>query len=258
LVRGLYAANLGMTVQMKRMDVVSNNIANVNTTAFKKDSVATQSFAEELMKRLDDPGTRLYGHAVNVGKFTSGVFVDTVFTNFSSGPMRITENALDLAIDGDGFFVVQVADNRGRVSEKYTRDGTFTLAGDRLLTRDGARVVGADGSPVVIPEGFVSIDNNGAVFADGEYVNTLKLVDFKDKSTLRSARDNMYVTTADSEFIEAKGLVVQGALEGSNVNSALEMVDMITINRAYEANQRAILTIDATLGRAVNDLANKK
>jgi len=241
---------------MKRLDVVANNVANVNTTSYKKDSVATQSFAEELMKRLDDPGLQLFGHAVNIGKITSGVFVDTVFTNYASGSVIVTGNTLDLAITGDGFFAVDVAGPRG-VSEKYTRDGEFTLLNGRLVTRDGAAVIGTNGA-ITIPAGDITIDEDGNIYSNGEYVNTLKMVDFEDRSTLRSVKDTMFETTADSVFKEATGIVKQGALESSNVNSAREMVDMITVNRAYEANQRAIVTIDATLQRTVNDLGSKK
>ena len=246
-----------MTTQMKRMDVVANNVANVNTTGYKKDSVATQSFSEEFMKRLDDPGLRLFAHAVNIGKITSGVFVDTVFTNYASGSVNATGNSLDLAIAGEGFFAVETAGKNGSVSEKYTRNGEFTLANGRLVTRDGGSVIGQNGA-ITIPEGDISIDEGGNIFSNGEYVDKLKMVDFEDKSTLRSVRDTMFETTADSVFKNASGIVKQGALESSNVNSAREMVDMITVNRAYEANQRAILTIDSTLQRTVNDLANKR
>jgi len=245
-----------MITQMKRMDVVSNNVANVNSTGYKRDGVATQSFAEEFIKRLNDPGLQMYGGAVKLGKITSGVFVDTVFTNFASGSVNATGNALDLALMGDGFFAVEINTGSG-VSEKYTRNGEFTLADGRLVTRDGAAVLGQNGA-VTIPEGDITIDESGNIYSNGDYVDTLKLVDFEDRSTLRSIRDTMYETTADSVFKDASGTVCQSALESSNVNSAREMVDMITVNRAYEANQRSILTIDATLARTVNDLANKR
>jgi len=256
LVRGLYAAGLGMTTQLKKMDIVSHNIANVGTAGYKKDSVATQSFAEELMKRLHDPGLQIFGHAVNIGRITSGVFVDTVFTNYSSGSIVKTDNVLDLSIAGDGFFAVDVAGPGGRTAEKYTRDGQFTLADGRLLTRDGAAVLGVTG-PVTVPEGDIVIDPAGNIFVNGDYINSLRMVDFEDRSTLRSVKDNMFETTADSVFKPATGLVEQGSIESSNVNSAREMIEMITVNRVYEANQRSIVTIDNTLNKAVNEIANK-
>ena len=257
MVKGLYTAGLGMTTQWKRMDVVANNIANVNTTGYKKDSVATQSFSEEFIKRLNDPGTAMFGGPVTIGKMTKGVFVDTVFTSWAPGSVRVTENMFDLAIEGDGFFAVEVAGRNG-AAEKYTRDGEFTMVSGRLLTRDGAGVLGNNGA-ITLPEtSSVIIDEAGNIYADGVYVNTIKIVDFTDKSTLRSLHNNMFETTADSVFKDATGRIKQGAIESANVFSAIEMVDMITINRAYEANQRSILTIDNTLNRAVNDLGNKR
>ena len=248
-----------MTTQMKRLDVVANNVANVNTTGYKKDNVATQSFSEELMKRLNDPGLTMFGNAVPIGKITSGVFVDTVFTSYAPGSVRVTDNTFDLAIQGDGFFAVETTESNGSVGEKYTRDGEFTFAQGRLITRDGSSVLGTDNSAIRIPDAAsVVIDDYGNIYADGEFINTIKTVDFEDKTTLRSTKDNMFVTTADSVFKDMTGVIKQGALEASNVISAVEMVDMITINRAYESNQRAILAIDSTLARAVNDLGNKK
>jgi len=245
-----------MTTQMKRMDVVANNVANVNSTGFKKDSVATQSFAEEFMKRLNDPGLQMFGNAVKIGKMTSGVFVDTVFTNFTSGSITTTGNALDLAIMGDGFFAVEVYSGGG-ASEKYTRDGEFTLADGRLVTRDGSGVLGQSGV-VTIPDGDITIDERGNIYSNGVFVDTLRVVGFEDNSTLRSVKDTMFETTADSVKKDPQCIIEQTALERSNVNSAREMVDMITVNRAYEANQRSILTIDSTLQRTVNDIANKR
>ena len=258
MVRGLYTAQLGMTTQMKKLDVISNNIANVNTTGFKRDAIATQSFSEELMKRLNDPGPFSFGfrHAVPIGRITSGVFLDTVFTNFVSGSMVETGNALDLAIQGNGFFAVQVTNAAGSVSELYTRDGNFSLSNGQLVTSDGAAVVGSNG-PITIPDGHISIDEFGNIFANGEFVDTIRIVDFEDRSTLRSTKNNMFATTEDSVFMTAAGRVHQGALEGSNVNSAREMIEMITINRTYEANQRAITIIDNTLNRVVNDIARR-
>jgi flagellar basal-body rod protein FlgG len=247
-----------MSTQLKKMDVIANNIANVNTTGYKKDSIATQSFSEELMKRLNDPGPMPipFRYAVPIGKVTSGVFLDTVFTNFASGSLVETGNALDLAMHGNGFFTVSVSDAFGRQAEMYTRDGDFALLSGRLVTSDGSQVIGNNG-PITIPEGDISIDEFGNIFSNGEFIDTLRIVDFEDRSTLRSAKNNKFETTVDSVFTAPEGRVRQGSLEGSNVVPAREMIELISINRTYEASQRAIMTIDTTLNRAVNDIGSR-
>lgn len=257
MIRGLYTSALGMTSQMKKMDVISNNIANVNTAGFKKDTVVTRSFTEELMRRLDDPGDR--DHSVKVGNVSQGVFVDDVYTSFESGSLQNSGGALDLAISGAGFFAVSVMNRDGTATEKYTRDGAFTLTvSGTLVSKDGNPVIGENG-PLTIPapQGIITIDERGQVFSNDEYVDTVKMVDFEDTHTLRKIGDNYYSTTENSVEKPVTGTVVQGYLENSNVNSVREMVDMINISRVYEANQRMIVTIDTTLQRSANDLGRK-
>jgi len=243
---------------MKIMDVVANNIANVNTTSYKKDITVTRSFAEELTRRLDDPSTAAgtwtyYIHDLPVGKWSTGLFVDDVHTDFSSGSLQATNAPLDLAISGNGFFAVLTADG----NEMYTRDGSFTLAPDgTLMTAEGNRVLGRDGS-VVIHNGNIVIDNYGRIYSNSEYVDSLRTVDFEDYQTLRKQGDNLYKTTEDSNVIAFRGGVIQGYLENSNVNAVREMVDMINVSRLYEANQRMVSIHDQTLGKAVTEIGRK-
>jgi flagellar basal-body rod protein FlgG len=192
------------------------------------------------------------GGAVNIGKITPGVFVDTVFVNYSPGSLTNTDNPLDLAIQGEGFFTVNV-----NGQEMYTRDGSFTLLNGRLVTHDGSPVLGRNGA-IDLPNGEITIDEWGNIFVNAELIDTFRLTDFEDKSTLRSAKDNMFAITEDSVARAAEGTIKQGVIENSNVNSAREMIEMININRTYEASQRSIMTIDQTLQRAVNDIANRR
>lgn len=251
MIRGLYTSALGMITQMQRMDVVTNNIANVDTAGYKKDQVASQSFSEQLMKRINDPGLRLF-RDFPVGKVSQGVFVDDIYTDFSAGSLRQTNGSLDLSLNGQGFFCVNV-----NGSELYTRDGSFTLMSDgTLVTTDGGRVQGENGD-IVIPNGVISIDESGRIFSNDVYIDTLKLTDFTDKHTLRKDRDNYYRTTNESQITAFGGLVIQGYLENANVSSVKEMVEMITLSRAYETNSRMVTIHDATLNRAVNDIARR-
>ncbi len=255
MIRGLYTSALGMTTQMKKMDIISNNIANINTTGYKKDVVITQSFTEELTKRLNDRADIRINPPI--GKMTHGVFVDTIYSQFSNGSLQQTDAPLDIAISGDGFFAVNFTDNNGAVTERYTRDGAFSLSTTgQLVTREGYSVLGQNGA-ITLPDGDISIDETGRVYSAGEYVDTLRLVNFNDSQTLRKTGDNMFTTTNDSQVTPFTGNVVQGFIENSNVNSVKELVDLITVNRNYEANQKMISYQDTLLGRAVSEIARK-
>ncbi len=255
MIRGLYTSALGMTTQMKRMDVVSNNLANADTNGFKKDTVSTKSFADELTKRLDDPKYNFLNMPEKTGNLSLGVYADEVYTDFSQGAVKQTGNKLDCSIGGKGFFSVSVSKN-GETSEKYTRDGSFTLTNDRTLTtKQGYPILGEKGQIKV--DGEFSVDEKGNVYSDGKFVDKLKLTDFNDYKTLRKYGENLTDVTSDTKKVSFAGSVNQGSLEASNVNVVREMVEMITVSRSYEANQRMIQAADQTLGRAVNDLARK-
>lgn len=245
---------MGMITQMQRMDVVTNNIANVDTTGYKKDQVVSQSFTEELMKRINDPGLRMFKEFRDfpVGRVSQGVFVDDVYTDFSAGSLRQTNGPLDLALNGQGFFCVNV-----NGEELYTRDGSFKLMSDgTLVTSDGGIVQGLNGD-IVIPNGTITISEQGRVYSNDQYIDTLKLTDFTDKHTLRKDKDNYWRTTPESQTSAFTGLVVEGYLENANVSSVKEMVEMITLSRAYETNSRMITIHDTTLGRAVSEIARR-
>ena len=257
MIKGLYTSALGMTTQMKRLDVVSNNIANANTTGFKKDLTITSSFSEELEKRLDDRETFMDRHASPVGRITYGLFVDTVHTDFSVGNMQNTGNPLDTAISGDGFYSISVTDRNGAVTEKYTRDGAFTLSPDRrLVTKEGNAVNGQNG-PITLPDGEISFGDLGQVYVNSEYIDTLRLVNIDNPDSLRKQGDNLYNPTDETTVSEFRSFVMQGIVENSNVNPVKEMVEMINITRNYEANQRMVTIHDNILGRAVSDIGRR-
>lgn len=256
MIRGLYTSAVGMMTQMNLMDVVSNNIANADTTGFKKDTVVTQSFSEELAKRLDDPKYKLIKHYNNVGDMSLGVFVNSVHTDFTSGSMKQTEGTLDFALDSEGFFSVSV-DGGAEPAEKYTRDGSFTITpAGRLVTKDGYSVMGQNGE-IIIPDGEISMTTAGSIYVDGEYIDTLKLVDIENKDSLRKFGDNLYDIIEESVVVPYTGRVLQNYLEESNINPVEEMVKMITLSRVYEANQKLIIAQDDSLQKAVTEIARK-
>jgi len=257
MIRGLYTSALGMITHMQRMDIVTNNMANVNTTAYKRDHVVSHAFSSEFMYRLNDPGIRLFDKNWLVGQVNPGVFVDDVFTAFTQGPMQQTGNSLDLAIFGQGFFVVNV-----NGEELFTRDGAFTLVHGMLVTNCGGRVQGLEGD-ITLPNGYIAIDERGRIFVNDEHVDTLRMTAFSsdDRVTglhsLRKMENNFYRVSDDSVQIPFAGTLQQGFLEGSNVNIVSEMVQMITLSRAYETNARMVTIQDNTLQHAVNDIARR-
>jgi flagellar basal-body rod protein FlgG len=252
MIRGLYTSALGMITNMQRMDVITNNMANADTTSFKRDHVVSHQFSELMMHRLNDPwnmpGVRLF-QSTPVGPVAPGVFVDDVFTDWTQGSMRQTGSVFDLALDGRGFFVVNL-----NGEEVFTRDGAFTLFNGILMTHEGGRVQGLNGD-IVLPDGIALISETGRIYVNGDYIDTLLLTNFTDLHSLRKMEDNFFRTTEDSVRSGFAGRVNQGYLENSNSNIVNEMVQMIALSRAYETNARIISIQDDTLQRAVNDIA---
>lgn len=251
MVRGLYTAYTGMEAQQQKLDIVSNNLANVNTSGFKQDNVAFRSFKEVLATKIDDPEVPA---DLKIGKMTLGVKVDQVFTSFAQGGLSQTEDRNTMAIEGDGMIIVGQIQPDGSYVERYTRDGSFTRNQEgRLVTVDGNFVLGQDG-PVTITEPEFAVTNNGSIYVNNEFVDQIRLTGFTDYSSLRKIGDNLYKTTEASEFVDFEGNLRQGYLEASNVNSVKEMVEMIKIMRTYEANQKVLTTYDATLENVVNNV----
>jgi flagellar basal-body rod protein FlgG len=254
MIRGLYTSALGMITNMQRMDVITNNMAQADTTSFKRDHVVSHQFSELMMNRINDPwnmpGIRLFHHRP-IGPVAPGVFIDDVFTDWTQGAFRQTGSSFDLALQGQGFFVVDL-----NGEELYTRDGSFTLFNGLLLTAEGGRVQGQSGD-IMLPDGIVTFGENGQIFVNGEYTDTLQLTTFTDLHSLRKMEDNFFRTTEDSLRMGFEGRVHQGFLENSNASVVSEMVQMITLSRAFETNSRMISVQDQTLQRAVNDIAGR-
>ena len=244
---------MGMMSQQRRLDVVSNNIANVNTAGYKKDTTVTSTFDQALARRTNDLKDRIWPPMIkSVGPITYGALIDEIHTDFSAGPLKTTGGTYDLAIEGGGFFVVNTPNGL-----RYTRDGTFTVdKDDYLRTADGGFVQGRNGN-IRIPHGMVSIERNGEISVGDEPVDQLRMVDFEDYTTLRKQAKNNYSTTAQTTEKPVEGGIIQGTLEVSNVNIVKEMVDLITINRIFESNQKMIQTIDTTLQRSVQEVGRK-
>lgn len=252
MVRGLYTACTGMVNQMARLDVISNNLANSDTTAYKKEGATSQAFRDVLAIKMNDSSVKYIPQPI--GFMELGVKIGETYTNYSDGNLEETGNTLDVALAGKGFFAISYADKNGVESVRYTRDGNFALSSDgTLMTKDGDFVLDENGDLINIPTGLeISIDERGRIFAGNQEVARLQMTDFEDYNYLKKFGENMYIAVDGATTQEADCKVYQGYLEASNVNVIDEMIEMITVSRDYESNQKIIQSIDATLETAVN------
>jgi flagellar basal-body rod protein FlgG len=263
MVKGLYTAHTGMVNEMRRLDVLTNNLANADTTAYKKEGTTSRTFADEYAIKVKD--TSSYGVAQRIGSVSLGTHLGQVYTDWSTGNFEVTDNVTDLAIEGDGFFAVSFTDKEGNTSMKLTRDGAFTLNKDGyLVTKDGDYVLNATGALNNDPSAanYIQLDPTqtftvnelGYVYQNDVLVGTVGLVDVDNYDYIEKYGENMYNVLDGGNLFAADGMVQQGVLESSNVNVVSEMVNMITIQRAYEAGQKVITSIDDTLDIAANQL----
>lgn len=245
MIRGLYTSASGMMTEMVRNDVTANNLANVNSTGYKRDAALFKSFPEILVQRVNDrKQTETAGRPV-IGSMGTGSIVDEIHTFHEQGQLRETSNPFDLAITGDGFFVV-----RNENGTFLTRNGSFTLDGQGcLVNTQGAYVMGQAGPVRVGAADNVTVDAAGHITVDGAKVDTLQLVTVSNPEELTKVGEALF--TGGQAMGSFTGQVRQKFIEASNVNPITEMVNMITVNRAYEANQKMITAHDQTLAQAI-------
>jgi flagellar basal-body rod protein FlgG len=257
----LWVAKTGLEAQQTRMTVVSQNLANVNTTGYKRQRVM---FEDLLYQNVVQSGalTSQQTEAATGLNLGTGVRVVATDRQFSQGNLITTSNPLDVAINGRGFFEILMPDG----SQAYTRDGTFQVNADgQLVTASGYTLQPA----ITIPAGAsaVAIGLDGVVSAvpagqsDAIQVGTLQLTDFVNPGGLQPRGQNLYGETVSSgppqpgsPGLNGLGTIIQGSLETSNVNVVEELVSMIETQRAYEMNSRAIETADQMLQHLTNSL----
>jgi len=229
---GLYLSANGMRVRITQQEIVANNIANLNTPGFKREAVSFREIYSSLM-----------------GKPLPLLGLEAK-TDFGQGSLQRTGEPLNLAIEGRGFFTVETPKGT-----RYTRNGNFSLDKDGLLiTQEGDPVLGESG-PIIIDGDEVTVDDQGRVFVNGRLVDRFLIADFDLPYPLRKEGKGLFSPLSESQAKRVENpRLLQGYLEASNVTPAKEMIELISLLRFYEANQKAILMQDQTLSRAVNDL----
>ena len=282
MLKGLYTAYTGMLNEQHRMDVLANNLANSTTNGFKKEGTTSQAFDTVLaykIKDLSEPGNlprpMARNRAVDENELNNpnnedylerrvtrtgmnlGVKIGENYVDYSVGPIKSTGNQFDLAISDRGFFAVEYTNKAGETSTKYMRDGNFTMnVQGYLVTQDGDFVLDENGRRIRMDTGLpVSIDHNGNITQEGAAVATIGLTDFEDYNYLERFGENYFQPVEGAtETEEVESQIYAGYLEMSNISVVTEMVNMITLQRQYESNQKVITTYDDTLDQAVSQL----
>jgi len=283
MIRGLYTSTSGMLCEQARQDVISNNLANVDTAGFKKDIAVFRDEPSMQMHRIDDK-RKFFGRELEIdmrpyiGKLGTGASVDEIRTIHTQGKMQQTGNDFDFAIVGEGMFAVETEEGI-----RYTRAGNFKVGANGYLVDAEGRNVMALKEPAVMNEGNILVDSDGKfalnagyvpvdetdkvdvneagqVFINGNPTHRLMVVQFDKPKFLRKIGYNLY-TPEDARAgfgrFSQDTVVKQGMLEKSNVSIVREMVNMITVHRAYETNQRSITTQDSTLGRLISQVGSR-
>ncbi len=276
--KGLWPAVSGSVAQSEKLDIIANNLANVNTTGFKKDQAAFQAVLSSAVSaaQKEEAPHKLYTDKDFYrldGRDKAYVAVDGTHTNFSQGGVKVTNGPLDLALEGNGFLEVL-----GPQGARYTRQGNLKLTADgTLVTQEGYPVLSqggnaapAPGQPPITradllarsirinPNGpaELTINNNGQIYQGRQLVSALSVVEFVDPKLLVKEGTSLFNNTvAANVSLDAPTTNVrQGMLENSNVNAVQEMTEMLKATRLFESNEKAVRTYSDLEGRAVNDI----
>jgi flagellar basal-body rod protein FlgF len=233
---GMYSALSGNLSALRRLEVISNNLANANTPGFKGDQIQFESVLAAVKNPTQE--TPVFSN-------------EQFFTDYSQGSLQKSDNVLDLALDGDGFFVVNTPQGPA-----YTRQGNFHRgAAGRLVNADGYEVQGKNGAAITLSGGRIDIAANGAVTVDGVAVGSIAQVDFpKPYQFTKVGGGLLQPANPQSAATPGNAEVKQGYLENSNVKVIVEMARMIEATRYFESCAKAVRSYDELTAKAANDL----
>lgn len=256
MLKGLYTAYSGMINEQHRMDTMTNNLANVNTVGFKKEGATSRSFEDILTVKIKDASMGSTRIPQPLGYDNPGVKIGENYTDYTQGSFRITDNTYDLALAGDGFFVIEFTNKAGETSTMYTRNGQFTLTREGYLTtEDGDYVLDTQNRRIQLNTLLDSrIMDDGTIYQNGAAVARIQVTDFEDYNYLEKYAETYYRPVEGARTITSDAQIKEGYLEMANVNIVSEMVNLIAISRQYESNQKVIQTYDDSLEIAVTQL----
>lgn len=253
MIRGIYTAASGLGVLQTRMDITSNNLANISTNAFKQDRVISSSFPEFILQEKIRTGMagRNFGSWAPIGRTNQGNVVTSVLTDYNAGVLKETGQETDLALSGEGFFAFEVHEENGsRVL--YSRDGELHRDSEGYLVNSrGHRLLGENGPVQVNGAGF-TVEANGLLLSSDNEEAVLTIMQFPEKSKLVKEGDSYYSALQGEGTAAGNPGIRQGFLERSNVDLPVETVRMIEIVRAYEAGQKLLQAQDGLLDSAIN------
>jgi flagellar basal-body rod protein FlgF len=238
MLTGLYSAGSAMEAASKRHDVVAQNLANAQMPGYRR--LGTMHVSRE---------SQFADHLRELVQFEiQGVNAETICTDFTPGPLQRTDNPLDLAIQGEGFFVIE-----GPQGPLYTRNGSFQLdASGMLMTADQLPVAGQITLPPGTSLSEVQVATDGTIYAGAIQVGKIEIVTFPDLQKLQPVGASIYAAPPDLPAMPASGMILQNMREASNVSPIHELVELIAAQRQHEAAQRSMNAISEAVGRYIN------
>lgn len=247
MLRGLYSAGSGLTALLQKQEIETNNLVNAETAGYKKQQTVFKNFRDLLVDEINYTEARVNKHSI--GRISHGVMVDDVITIYEQGALVSTENDLDLAMNGEGYFTIIDQDGK----EYYTRDGGFKLNFEGILVNNNGLIVAGERGPINLQGEFISFEPDGSVYLDGNFVDKLKLVNLDEPIKIGS---NRFLPDGENPqpFDYREGRVIQGYKEESNANVIDSMTRFIALTRSYESSQKVIQTIDNSLEKAINEV----
>lgn len=252
MIRGLYTAVSGMISLEAKQSSITNNLANINTNGYKAEEVNLKSFDEVMIQNKDNKNNVTKG----IGTLSLGVQIDGTSIRKEQGVLKATDKTTDFAIDGEGYFIV----NRGN-ENYYTKNGSFRVSADGyLVNSSGFNVMGINKNndelePIYVgTDNFVMNDRNEISVNGEEPVYKIATATFNEDEDISKIGENLY--SSQNPNLNAVVYIAQGALEESNVNLVDEMVNMLSVMRAFETNQKIVQSIDETLGKAANEIGS--
>lgn len=249
MIKGFYAAVSAMLTNANRQQLLSHNVANLDTPGFKQ---ILSSYQDFMYTPVNEPSGNLLAaqRPVTIGVLGLGAQLGPETVDFGQGPLQMTDNPFDFAIEGEGFFQVQTPDG-----ERFTRDGRFLRdAEGNLVTFQGYAVLSDSGQPIRLDAGEVMVTSEGLVLVNDEEVATLGVFTFEDPEVnLERTEGNLY-TAITPPTGEGIGRVAQGYLEMSNANPTQIMAQLVEVARSYEAAQQMVQNQDELLGKTISIL----